>query len=153
MSDQAFYDSTVEAQLLNDGVYVSTTRGTSMRPLFKTNRDVIILKTPDAEPKMYDVVLYRTKDGKYILHRIIAVKENVFIIRGDNTFVREKVAKDRILAVLTEYNRKGKKHSTSDLSFRIYSRLWHFIYPVRFLVHKALSFARKVYRKLFKRSK
>lgn len=153
MSDQTFYDSTVEAQLLNDGAYVSTTRGTSMRPLFKTNRDVIILKRLDKEPEKYDVVLYRTKDGKYILHRIIAVKENVFIIRGDNTFVREKVAKDRILAVLTEYNRKGKKHSTSDLSFRIYSRLWHFIYPVRFLAHKALSFARKVYHKLFKRNK
>ena len=153
MSDQTFYDSTVESQLLSDGVYVSTTRGTSMRPLFKTNRDVIILKTPDRELKKYDVVLYRTKDGKYILHRIIAVKENVFIIRGDNTFVRETVSKDRILAILTEYNRKGKKHSTSDTSFRIYSHLWCFIYPVRFLVHKALSFARKVYRKLFKRNK
>lgn len=153
MSDKTFYDSTVESQLLCDGVYASTTRGTSMRPLFKTNRDVIVLKRPDTEPKKYDVVLYRTKDGKYILHRIIKVKENVFIIRGDNTFARETVAKDKILAVLSEYNRKGKKHSTADLSFRIYSHLWCLIYPVRFLMHKAFSFARKVYHKLFKRNK
>ena len=153
MTDNIFFDSTVESEIRDNGAYASTTRGTSMRPLFKTNRDVVILKSCDTEPKRYDIVLYRDKVGKYLLHRVIRVKNDTLIIRGDNTFVREVVTKDRIIAVLTEYNRKGKKHSTKDLSFRIYSRIWCFIYPVRLVVYKALSLARRVYRKLFKRKK
>ena len=153
MSNYTFSDSTVELELRNNGAYASTTSGTSMRPLFKTGRDVVILRTCDTELKKYDVVLYKTKEGKYLLHRIIAVRDNEFIIRGDNTFIREHVAKDRILAVLTEYNRGGKKHTTRDLSFRIYSRVWNFIYPARFVFHKAVSLMRLVYHKLFKKNK
>ena len=153
MTDTMLFDSTVDSEIRENGVYASTTKGTSMRPLFRTNRDVVILKKCVTEPKRYDVVLYRDKAGKHLLHRVIRVKDATFIIRGDNTFVRETVAKDRIIAVLTEYNRKGKKHSTGDFSFQLYSRVWCFIYPARFLVHVTLTLARKVYRKLFKRNK
>lgn len=151
MSDHTFFDSTVESELRESGVYASVTKGRSMRPLFKTNRDVVILKRCDSEPGKYDVVLYRTRDGKYLLHRIIGVKENEFIIRGDNTYLKEHVAKDRIMAVLTEYNRKGKRRTTSSLSFRLYSRLWNFIYPVRYVFHKTYILSNAIYRKIFKR--
>ena len=153
MSNYTFSDSTVEEQIRSSGVYASTTRGTSMHPLFKTNRDVVILKRYESEPKKYDVVLYKARDGKYLLHRIVRVCDNEFIIRGDNTYVREHIAKERILAVLTDYNRKGKKHSVNELGFRIYSRIWNFIYPVRLVFHKLLSLARAIYRRIFKRRK
>ena len=147
------YDSTVELELEKSGIYASITRGTSMRPLLKTGRDVVLLKKCTIEPKRFDVVLYRTPEGKYLLHRIIKVREAEFIIRGDNTFTKEHVAKDRILAMLTDYNRKGKRRSTSNLGFRIYSRVWNLIYPVRYVIHKALSLARKVYHFIFRRNK
>ena len=151
MDKHGFVDSAVESELLSSGVYASVTKGVSMRPLFKTHRDMIILKRPDAELKKYDVVLYRTNSGKYILHRIVKVLPDAFVIRGDNTFSPEYVAKDRILAVLTEFNRKGKKHSVTDRGYRIYSRVWNFIYPVRFLSHRMLAIARAAYRRIFKR--
>ena len=91
MSNIEFYDSTVERELSESGVYASVTKGTSMRPLFKTHRDVVLLRKCTAEPRKYDVVLYKTKDGKYILHRIVKVLPDRFVIRGDNTFVREYV--------------------------------------------------------------
>lgn len=150
MDKYGFIDSAVEAELTSSGVYASVTKGTSMRPLFKTHRDMIILKKPDAEPKKYDVVLYRMSGGKYILHRIVKVLPDSFIIRGDNTFSPEHVAKDKILAVLTEFNRKGKKHYVTDRGYRMYSRVWNFIYPARFLFHKGLSLARRGYRKIFR---
>lgn len=149
MSDHTFVGTTMEAELEQNGIYASVTRGTSMRPLFKTNRDVVVLRKCDTEPQKYDVVLYKTKDGKYLLHRIIKVRDREFVIRGDNTFVREHIKKDRILAVLTEYNRKGKKHSTDEPGFRVYARIWNFIYPIRFLIHECTSFARKIYHVIF----
>ncbi len=151
MDNYGFFDSAVEAELSCAGVFASVTKGTSMRPLFKTNRDIVILKRADAEPKKYDVVLYKTCTGKYILHRIIKVLPASFVIRGDNTFATEYVEKGRILAVLTEFNRKGRKHSVTDLGYRLYSRIWNFIYPIRFLAHKALSLARAGVRRIFKR--
>lgn len=149
MSNCGFGNSTVETELRENGVYVSVTRGSSMRPLFKTNRDVVILKKCDTEPKKYDVVLYKDSTGKYILHRIVKVLPDEFIIRGDNTFVPERVAKGGVMAVLTDFNRKRKKQKVSDAGYRLYVRLWNFIYPIRFLFHKAYYLANKMYRGIF----
>ena len=114
MDNYGFVESAIENELCQSGVYASVTKGSSMRPLFKTNRDVVILKRCDAEPKKYDVVLYKDGTGKYILHRIVRVSDKCFVIRGDNTFINERVSKNCILAVLTEFNRKGKKHLVTD---------------------------------------
>ena len=153
MNSYEFADTTVENELRESGVYISVTKGASMRPLLKTNRDIVVLKKIEKEPVKYDVVLYRDSVGKYLLHRIIKVTPDRFIIRGDNTFINERVPKDKIIAVLTEYKRKGKKHSTHDFGYLFYSRIWNFIYPVRFLFHKAIRVARLVYRKVFKYNK
>ena len=70
----------IEDILEKEGSYAALTDGVSMRPLFKTHRDMVVLTPPDGELKKYDVVLYRVVD-KYILHRIIAVKVDTLVIR------------------------------------------------------------------------
>ena len=152
MDNYGFVESAIENELCQSGVYASVTKGSSMRPLFKTNRDVVILKRCDAEPKKYDVVLYKDGTGKYILHRIVRVSDKCFVIRGDNTFINERVSKNCILAVLTEFNRKGKKHLVTDRGYRLYARIWNFIYPIRPAWHLAYRLAHRVYRALFKRN-
>ena len=123
---------TIERVLDEQGSFASVTNGVSMRPLFKTHRDAVILSRPTEPPKRFDVVLYRVRD-KYVLHRIIMVDEenSRYIIRGDNTFTLEYVPMDKILAVLTAFNRKGRHHSVTDRTYRIYARVWNFIYPIR----------------------
>ena len=145
---------TVERELDKYGVYASVTSGTSMRPLFKTHRDVIIVRKPQGELKKYDVALYRAQTGEmYILHRVIGVGDDVYLIRGDNTFVVERVRKDRVIGILTEFNRAGKKHSVEEFGYKLYSRMWHYIYPVRYVWHSLYRLMVKVYRFLFKRKK
>ena len=138
----------IEDELSEHGNYATNTVGVSMRPLFKTHRDSVVLSSLDREIKKYDVVLYRTPDGKYILHRVIGVREDIFVIRGDNTFVKEHVPKAFVIAYATAFTRKGKKHKTTDLSYRIYSRIWHFIYPVRHLLFKLRGLLSKIKRKI-----
>ncbi len=145
------YDSVVESELREHGIYASTTRGVSMEPLFRTGRDVVILEVPKGELSLYDVALYKSRTGAYTLHRVVGIKENEYLIRGDNTYVLEHISKDRILAVLTEFNRKGKKHSVNDRAYRLYARVWCFIYPLRYLLYLPRAFAGRVYRRLFKR--
>jgi hypothetical protein len=125
-----------------------------MRPLFKTHRDMIIIQPPKIRPKKYDVVLYRIGD-KYILHRIIRVNEKLgaFIIRGDNTYRNEIVPFDKIIAVLTAVNRKGKRIEVTGAGYRAYSVFWTAIYPLRYPFGKGRLILGAVYRKIFKRNK
>ena len=139
----------VEAEILKYGTYAANTTGVSMRPLFKTHRDVAVLKTPDRELKKYDVVLYTGASHKYILHRVIGVREDDFVIRGDNTFAKEYVKKERILAYLVSFNRKGKHYSTDNFGYKVYSRFWNFIYPIRYVAHLLRRALGKIKRKIF----
>jgi hypothetical protein len=144
----------IESILEKDGVYASVTSGVSMRPLFKTHRDMGILQSPKQRPEKYDVVLYRIGD-KYILHRIVRVNEKlgVFIIRGDNTYRKEIVPFDKIIAVLTAVNRKGKRIEVTDIGYRMYSVFWTAIYPARYPIGKCRLLLGAIYRKLFKKNK
>ncbi len=133
-------------QLEKHGVYATNTQGKSMRPLFKTHRDAVVLKKLDREIKKYDVVLYTVGD-KYVLHRVIGKKDGAFVIRGDNTFKKEFVKDSSVIAYMVSFNRKGKHHSIDDFGYKLYSRVWNFIYPIRFLFHKFKALIRKIIKK------
>lgn len=141
----------VRRELDERGVYASTTSGTSMRPLFKTHRDVVILEKPSVAPKKYDVVLYPGKSEKFVLHRIIGERGDNYLIRGDNTYQTEIVPKSEIVAVLTAFNRKGKHHTTDERLYKCYSRIWNFIYPIRYLIYGARRILGKIKRKILGR--
>ena len=140
--------SRFEELLQRDGVLIYKTRGVSMRPMLKQDRDLVIIRPVEGRLKKYDIPLYRRKNGNYVLHRIIGVRENNYIIRGDNTFVKEYVPDSTIVGVLTDFKRKGREHSVNETGFRIYSRVWNFIYPVRLVLHKARRLGGKVKRSL-----
>ena len=137
--------ASIEDILEREGVFASVTVGTSMRPLFKTRRDMVILKKPLTPPKKYDVVLYKIGE-KYVLHRIIAVKkaENMYVIRGDNTYKKEFVPKDKIIAVLDAFNRGGVRHNVTDFSYRLYSAVWNFLYPLRRIAYPVFQALRRL---------
>ena len=145
MSEILSEGKSIEAVISESGSYASITKGGSMLPLFKTARDVIIV-TPHSHPlKKYDIPLYKQGD-KYVLHRIIAVDEQkkIYVIRGDNTFVKEYVPFDSVVGVLTSFNRKGKSISVSNKGYRLYSRFWVAVYPFRFLAHKLKMLLRRI---------
>ncbi|MBQ9071157.1 MAG: S26 family signal peptidase [Clostridia bacterium] len=142
----------IEKILERDGVYPSVTEGISMRPLFKTHRDMVILERVSGKLKKYDVALYK-KGEKYILHRVIGIddEKNVYIIRGDNTYKKEYVPMSSVIARLTSFKRKGKSHTVDEKPYRIYAVFWNFIYPIRYLFHLARCVLVKIYRALFKK--
>jgi len=90
-------------------------------------------------------------ESDYILHRVIAVRDDCYVIRGDNTYVREYVPKDKVIGVLSEYTRAGKHHTCQDFSFRLYSRLWCAIYPLRLIYRNARITLSRAYRSIFKK--
>ena len=137
----------IEKQLKEQGFYVSTTVGYSMWPMLKNRRDRVVLRALEEGEtlKKGDVPLYiRPHDGKHILHRILKVKEDHYIIRGDNTYSLERVPKTWIVGVLHEFYRKGKHVSVSNKKYHLYATAWQWIYPVRFVCHYVKLFFSKV---------
>ena len=149
MTETAESNGNIERQLAEQGFYVSTTVGCSMRPMLRNRRDrVIVLPIGDERLKKYDLPLYRRPDGKYILHRIIGVRDGEYVIRGDNTYAKEYVPDAWVLGYVSEFYR-GKRHVLSSArSYRFYARVWNLIYPVRRVFHAGRSFAARVWHKL-----
>ncbi|MBQ9773209.1 MAG: S26 family signal peptidase [Clostridia bacterium] len=149
-SGQSQY-SNIEEQLRESGVYVSTTVGFSMKPMLRNRRDrVVLVAANEKKLRKWDVPIYRRDDGKYILHRIIAVKSDHYVIRGDNTYAKEYVPHDRVLGYMSEFYR-GKRHVSADSrAYRFYAAFWQKIYFLRLPFHKARMLASKIKHKLCK---
>ena len=150
ISKDIIEQNSIEQKLREDGVYIAKTRGVSMRPLFKTHRDAVMIVPPERELRKYDIVLYTYGDGMYILHRIIGFDGDMCLIRGDNTFVLERVPRDKILGVAVSFNRKGKRYDMTELSYKIYSAIWTAIYPLRNLWRKVRCVLSRIKHSVFK---
>ncbi|MBQ7455391.1 MAG: S24/S26 family peptidase [Clostridia bacterium] len=139
--------TTFEELLARDGKLVYKTKGVSMEPMLRQNRDLVIISVPSSRLKKYDVALY--KRGKaYVLHRVVKVESDHYLIRGDNTYALEHVPDSDVIGVLTGFQRKGKKHATTDLSYRLYARFWNAVYPIRARRWKLRAIAVGIARKL-----
>ncbi|MCF0106813.1 MAG: hypothetical protein HUJ53_08635, partial [Holdemanella sp.] len=91
---------------------------------------------------------------RYVLHRIIEVREKDYVILGDNCITKEYGITDKdIVGVAISFKRKGKDLSIDNPFYKLYSRIWVNSYPVRMfwrksIIRRGLSFIkRKVYRK------
>ncbi len=136
----------IEEALRQKGVYVSTTAGVSMYPMLRHRRDTIIIKPVTKKLKRYDVPLYRRGDD-YVLHRIIGEDENGYIICGDNCIQKEYGIKDsQIIGVLSGFYRANKPIDMDGFGYRIYSRIWVFIYPIRIFLKNVKATCGKIKR-------
>ena len=112
-----------ESYLAEYGKLVYTNVGVSMMPLLRQGKDLFILKKIEGRCNVGDVVLYRRRySDRYILHRIIEVRAEDYVILGDNCSVREYGIKDDdIIAVMTGFIRDGIEHSVDERMYRFYT--------------------------------
>ena len=117
------------------------TSGCSMQPMLRQHRDLVIVKRISRPLKKGDVVLYPGSDGKFILHRIVAVKKGRFIIRGDNNYFTERdVETKSIVGVLKEFYREGKYiNCETDKRYKAYTFYILHSYHLRYLWKRILK--------------
>ena len=138
---------TFEEYLAEEGKLVYKTRGVSMEPMLRQNRDLVVIEVPGGRLKRYDVAFYK-RGAAYVLHRVIRVTEDGYRIRGDNTYSIEVVPESNVIGVLTGFCRKGKEYTTDNRAYRRYVRLWCAIYPVRALWVRCRRLGGRILRKL-----
>lgn len=100
-------------------------RGTSMLPMLRQGRDSVVLASPPAQLKQYDIPLYRRDDGKYVLHRVIRVGKT-YTCMGDHQFEEEPdIRHDQIIGVVTAFYRDERAVAVTSAGYRLYCRLWY----------------------------
>lgn len=143
--------SSFEEELRKNGVIMYTNVGTSMLPLIRQHRDLLIIRKPEGRLKRLDIPLYKRPSGKYVLHRILRVRKDDYVICGDNRYTLEKGITDAdIIGVLTGMVRNGKEISVNSLPCRLYAHLWCDLFWLRAFILYAIAAAGALKRRVLK---
>ena len=98
--------STIEKELRENHHAFFQTVGFSMEPMLHQRKSTVVLKTPEdaAALSVGDVVLFHRADDRYVLHRIVRIKDKdgkpLYVIRGDNCTYDDLVRPEQILGVM-----------------------------------------------------
>lgn len=106
--------------------------GTSMTPFLHPG-DTVYLDLPDTPLKKADIVLFTRPDGRYVLHRIVALNpDGSLILLGDAQTMRETVdGVHRIRARVSRATHRGKLLTPKSLRWRFFATVWRFLEPLR----------------------
>lgn len=118
-------EETIRKVLAAGGSFSFYPRGSSMEPLFIQERDKIVLAPLPDKIKKYDIILYKRKNGAFVLHRIIGKKEDGYVFRGDNQFVNEYgIRTEQMIGIVTETVRGDKIIQVNDRKHRLWALMW-----------------------------
>ena len=124
--------------------------GESMMPTIKQGEDSVELAKPNVLNK-YDVVLYRRECGKYVLHRIVNIRGDMYDMCGDNQLEIEKdIPKASIIAFVPAIYKGDQRVDTNDEKYlkevkklyrektgqRFIGAIKRFLYPAYKLIFK-----------------
>lgn len=128
------------ARLLSEEKEVRfTPSGVSMRPFIEGDKDSVVLAPLGRLPKIGDILLARVTGyaGRrtYILHRLIRIEGEIYILQGDGNLTGEEQCRleDIIGRVIRIESPKGCRKPLTR------GRIWHALLPVR-------GFLLKIYR-------
>ena len=85
-----------------DGRFVGVTSGFSMRPMIKSGRDVVVIEKKKDRLNPLDVALYIRGDS-LILHRVLSVTNDGYIMRGDNCYKRVQASRYQRVPTFPNY--------------------------------------------------
>ncbi len=141
---------TIEQVIASEGKYVCTTSGVSMKPLFADRRDTVIILPANGRLEKYDVPLYRRGD-EYVLHRIIKVLPESYVICGDNCENYEYGISDGdIIGRLHAFYRKDKYYTVDNFFYKLYSISIVKTFAIRMFFKKLKRFLARIYRRKLK---
>ena len=114
----------IREKLSTGGRIIIKPKGTSMLPLIRQGVDEVELAPPpNVRLKKYDIPFYKRKNGQFVLHRIVDVKKDSYVLCGDNqTELEYGITDDMIIAVVTRINRGGEFFEVSNKQYLKYCK-------------------------------
>ncbi|MCD7873133.1 MAG: S24/S26 family peptidase, partial [Clostridiales bacterium] len=141
----------IKYALEESGIYSGLTSGFSMEPLIHHQKDTVIIKKVSGRLKKYDIAVYVTKFGKYIMHRVVKVYDDHYIFIGDNLLNKEYVTDDMVVGILDGFYKNGKKYIdlNTDKCYKFYSVVWTALLPLRPIYYYLNRIVKKLKKYIF----
>ena len=127
-------------------------RGVSMLPLLRQGIDAVEIAPLPENLSKYDLPVYRYPSGKYVMHRIVAVKDDHCLCLGDNTYEYEKITRDMMLGIVSAIRRGEKRVEATSPAYQLYCRIWVALFPARKFLHRVWGWLKRRIKKLLRRS-
>ncbi len=117
------YSSIEEA--VSKGNFVIHSHGVSMWPMIRNGKDSVRIEPVQGRLNKFDLPLYKDNRGRYVIHRVIEVTDEGYVICGDGLCEKEYDITDKnILGRVEGFFRKEKYISCQSKGYRLYVRLW-----------------------------
>ena len=133
-------------QLEKNGYYLSVPRGVSMRPMVLNKEGVLEVHKLTGPAKRYDLVMYIRSGKQGVIHRVVKVREDDYVIIGDNCWRYEYVPKEDVKGIVTRFFRKGKWYDVDNKWYRLYVHIWVDL----LFIKRPLFWARDAFRYFFR---
>lgn len=127
------YDS-FESALEGCGEYVTQVHGRSMFPMLRSGKDPVLIHPLSGGAVRYDVVVY-AKPDRYVVHRVLEVRPDCYVIRGDNCDAKEYIPREAVRGIVVGFWRFGRYVPVSNRWYRAFSRIWVAVNPLVRLWH------------------
>jgi hypothetical protein len=115
-----------------------------MFPLLRNEKDEVVLSPITSTPEKMDIVLFRF-NGQHVLHRIIDIKGDTYIIQGDGIYMSSEhcTRKDIVGTVTVLYKVGWRPITTKSGLYKLFSALW---LKLRFCRRYLLAILRRIYK-------
>ena len=110
--------------------------GSSMAPFLIHGRDTVYLSRLTRPIRRGDMLLYRRRGGRYILHRVWRVDSGGLTMVGDaQQSLEPGIQSDQVIAIVTKVVRKGKEMAPRSFWWLFFEKIWIRMVPLRRPIH------------------
>lgn len=121
----------LKEKIASGGQVTLRVKGTSMRPFYESGKTDVVLERLDGEPSRFDVILYESPAGGYVLHRILRGKDGFFTVCGDALTKKEIISRKQIIARVVSSSTDGMTLLANDKQYLRKVWAWAFFKPLR----------------------
>lgn len=97
-----------KAEVERLGVIAFVPNGVSMWPMLKNHGQSVVVEKKTSRLKKYDVAFYARESGACVLHRVMEVTDDGYVMCGDSQFTLEKVKEEQVFGVMTGFYQKDE---------------------------------------------
>lgn len=121
----SFFFEDIRAQISNGKPVHIKAKGNSMLPFIKNEKDIIILNPVDGIVKKGMLVLARTANDSYVIHRVIRTDQERIILKGDGNIITEEVCtKEDIIAKVAAVIHNKRMIKENGFIWNLYRYAW-----------------------------
>ena len=114
-----------------------------MRPFIHGNKDILVLSPADSL-RIGDIALARIDDTRYVIHRIIGIKDGRITLMGDgNLYEKEMCSRHNVYGTVEKVISGGKERNIKSIYSRIMAGAWRKLLPVRRVKAKLTNLMKK----------